>query len=755
MEAKLKKAIIFFIFVAAIGAPLFYFKQSIYPEIVPKQVFFQAVVEIVFFLWLALALIDKKYRPRKTPLLLSLAAFLLLLILTSFTGADIQRSFWSTYERAIGVVGILHFAALAFVISSLINELPWRKLFYASLLTALIINVIAWIQLKVPNLLLNEAVGTRPGATFGNPTFLAGYLLFNIFIGLYLWFYESRLGSGKPKLLNQAVALVSALASVITIFITQTRGDILALGAGFVFLLIMLAVRPPGVTVKILCSRYLYVSLIAVIFVGGLTFWFTRTNDFWLKVPGLSRFRDISFSLSSPDIQPRLYALEAASKGFLEKPIVGWGWENFNIVYNKYYNPKSLESSYGETRFDKPHNFVFEYLASGGLLLFLSYFVLWGFFIYEALKAKDKFLGGFVVAALASNFVHNFFVFETLGPLLIFYVLAGVVDGEYRNLKLNGVKEAIFQKPPEHFHKYVVCAAAAVALIILYFVNFLTAQAAYHEFWAFQNLVNNRVTEGIYDFKQSSFAIWSPYNWNIKRDYAIAVAEAYFYNPGLISDEQVVEAVRAMEEARDEHPLDAYNHYALVDLYNEISDINPSLYLKEAEEETQTALRLSPNRQEVYFSLAKTKTLEGNYQGATDLLKYALNLNPKVPDAHFYYGLLAFAQGDMNSGYTEIKTAIEMGRPWKNYYEPRTVANFFAQSGHLTEARDLYTTALNMSRNNDLDSEIKLGVVYYFLGDYGLAKKYLSGAIQKFNVKNSPSWSQLKPILDSLGIAVP
>ena len=92
--------------------------------------------------------------------------------------------------------------------------------------------------------------------------------------------------------------------------------------------------------------------------------------------------------------------------------------------------------------------------------------------------------------------------------------------------------------------------------------------------------------------------------------------------------------------------------------------MNPSEYLPKAEAEAARALALSPDRQEIYFSLAKTKTLEKQYGAALDLLKKALALDPKVPDAHFYYGLVAYVTGDSATGYSELRAAMQLGRKW-------------------------------------------------------------------------------------------
>ena len=59
-----------------------------------------------------------------------------------------------------------------------------------------------------------------------------------------------------------------------------------------------------------------------------------------------------------------------AIKGFIEKPILGWGQEGFNFVFNKYYDPRMYTQ---EPWFDRAHNTYLDWLIVGGALGLLSY----------------------------------------------------------------------------------------------------------------------------------------------------------------------------------------------------------------------------------------------------------------------------------------------------------------------------------------------------------------------------------------------
>lgn len=747
-KSKLLRLVNFFSYILIVGTPLFYLKKSVYPYTFSKTLFFQAVVEIIFFLWLILVFLDKKYRPKLNSFGWGVLVFLGALLLASVLGEDFARSFWSTQERNLGVFSFLHLGAIFFVFSSLGGDLPWKKFFYSSLITSMVVVSIAFIQLEQPNLLLNEPIGGRPGATFGNPTFLAGYLVFQFFLALYYLLnnFEKKfkLGHHGDSFFENVFLVLSLLFSVAGLFLTQTRGDILGLVFGVLAVLIFLAFKPfkfPGIWGR----RNFYVWILAALLAFGSVFWLTRGAEIWSYVPGLSRFRDVS--LSDQGLQPRLIAIKAAWEGFKEKPILGWGFENFNLVYNKHYDPDALELGYQETRFDKPHNLFFEILVTGGLVLFFGFVFVIATFVFYLFKQRDDFWKKIGLGVITAYLVRSFFVFDTIGPILMLYLFMSftsvLVLVEFHKNKEVGSRE-------KRFNPWILSFLAVLVLVVVYSLNIKPMVAANDQFWGFNYFVQNKPNLAIEKFSKAIEAP-TPYSYYFKRDYATALAETYFYRPETIDKEAVVAAIEKMEAVTREHPKDAYNHYVLVDLYNQVSSIDPERFLAAAEREAAIALELSPNRQQVLFSLSKTKHLQGKKEEALEILEKAISLNPNIADAHFYYGLLAYDFGKIDLGYQELQKSIELGRRWKNFHEPLVVGNFFADSGHIDEAIELYRVAEEMEPT-DLEVKMKLGIAYYFNNQKDLAREKILEVMTKFDITDSEAYEEIFPILRDLGL---
>ncbi len=736
-QASLYKFLKGLVFATVLLTPVFYIKWSIYPLGLPRTLLFQALVELILAVWLPLAILDKRFRPPKNALTWSILTFLAAALLATAFGIDPSRSFWSSEERTVGAFALLHAAALGLVLMSLGRGFPWKKLLAASLAVSAFVSVLAFVQLGVPDLLVSEDPGLRPGSTFGNPAFLASYLIFHVFLAAYLY-WSGRRSGGTARWFYAAYGAIDLLA----IFTSQTRGAFLGLLAGgaFLFLYFLWTSRDRRV------RNILAVIGIWALILSGI-FLLTIRSSFWSSVPLLNRFQE--FDSSDLGLVPRLAALNAAWRGFLERPVLGWGPENFHAAFSKYFDPRTLELGYVETRFDKPHNFLAEYAVTGGLVLLLSYLA-FAFFLLRALyraargpEEEPRMLAVFVSAALIGYWVQNLFVFDTVGSLLMLFVLAAWAGSENKPEPV-GAGSAFPVSP------WLLAPGLLGALLLVYFVNFRALRTGLYQYQAFMTLAKNP-REGIQLFR-SAVAEGGPYRYAARRDFAMAMSEAYFQNPSRIPGEVVMEALAGMEQVARDHYWDAFNHYALVDMYNQASDLDAAVLLPKAEEQARIALAQTPQRQEVYFSLAKTRSLAGKNGEALDLLKKAIDINPRVPDAHFYYGLVAYADGQPGLCFSEIQKALELGRKWRTADEARVSANCFADSGHVPEAIGLYQEALRLSPA-DIESEVKLGIAYFVIGERAKAKEVLARVVAATDVTRSPAYPDLEPILRSLGLA--
>jgi 4-amino-4-deoxy-L-arabinose transferase-like glycosyltransferase len=180
--------------------------------------------------------------------------------------------------------------------------------------------------------------------------------------------------------------------------------------------------------------------------------------------------RLINFSSAVNDIKPRIWTWGSGLAGAIEKPVAGWGVENFATPFDKYYNPRH----YGiESFFDRTHNIFLEYSISGGLLVLLPWLAIFFFYYRELRKrAKDMWYSVLFVVPIA-YLIQGFFLFDTLPIYLAFFA--------FLVLFLNSDENEIHLSPNEN--SALVGANIATATILtlgviglLYYTAFLPFQ---------------------------------------------------------------------------------------------------------------------------------------------------------------------------------------------------------------------------------------------------------------------------------------
>jgi len=93
--------------------------------------------------------------------------------------------------------------------------------------------------------------------------------------------------------------------------------------------------------------------------------------------------------LKNPDgsVSGRLLLWSSALKAFRERPVLGWGAENFDYGFDKYYNPQFYRGGINETWSDRAHNWFLDFLVMGGALGLAFYLAI--FYMYRS-GAREK-----------------------------------------------------------------------------------------------------------------------------------------------------------------------------------------------------------------------------------------------------------------------------------------------------------------------------------------------------------------------------
>ena len=431
-----------------------------------KNFAFRIIVEVMACAWLALALVDVAYRPKRDWILGCFAVFIVIIAVADALGVNPIKSFWSNYERMDGWVTIAHLFLYLLVVSVMMNtEKLWRYLFQGTLAISACLSIYGLSQVAG-----SAGLATRIDATFGNPIYLAIYMLFNVFIAVLLiaqegrqnwstsekWMLPATLILGFVGIAPQAVSsgnlgvlfLVSILSiaileammfvqrryiyafiivlDIIALFFTGTRGTELGLIGGGLLAVILYAFLAGSRRMRtIAISSVVVVAVLA----GGLRL--AHNTPFVSSIGFLDRLASIS--LSDDTIYARLLNISIATKGVEERPILGWGQENYAIVFDKYYDPRMYAQ---EQWFDRVHNIIFDWLVAGGEYSGLAHTfryscaTLWA--LWKQAEGRARMLSPSPSAAslpgfLAGYFIHNLSVFDNVTSYILFGTVLGYI----------------------------------------------------------------------------------------------------------------------------------------------------------------------------------------------------------------------------------------------------------------------------------------------------------------------------------------
>ncbi len=392
------------------------FFNMFFPFITGKNFLFRIFIEIALMCYVLLALRDPKYRPRPSLIMWTMLGLVAWMAIAAVTSVDPLKSFWSNFERMEGYVTLLHlFAWFVMAGAVLTAEGLWERFFNFSVTLSAVMGLDALMQLLgwVP---ISSQSGARVDTTFGNATYLAVYMLFNIFITLYL--LANRWQERRLTATTQALYGVVLVLQFVALYHTETRGALLGVIGGLIIAALWVALFGRSPQLKFMRRASLWglgaLALVAVAFFAAKDTSFVKQNSTLARVA--------SISLNDPTVQSRLlYIWPTALKGISERPVFGWGQENFNFVFNAHYQPEMYAQ---EQWFDRAHNQFLDFGIAGGipaLLLYVALFGLAAWVLWRSalpVPAQAAMLG--LLAGYAFN---NMFVFDNIVSFFYFFAI--------------------------------------------------------------------------------------------------------------------------------------------------------------------------------------------------------------------------------------------------------------------------------------------------------------------------------------------
>ncbi|MDP3958236.1 MAG: O-antigen ligase family protein [bacterium] len=669
--------------------PLFVSSELFFPFISGKNFAFRILIELMAAAYLLLAFRDASYRPKRTWMLVAYAAFMLIIAVADVFGENFYRSFWSNYERMEGLIAHLHFFAY-FVMAGtvLTTEKLWTRFWQTSIFVSALLGFYGIFQLS-GRFDIHQG-GVRLDATLGNATYLAAYMLFHAFITALLFAREAA-GSKMRWVYGALIAL-----QLFILYYTATRGAMLGLlGGGVVVAALAFFLNRGDRRVRKLAAG----AIAAVIVLAGGVYLFKDTS-FVRESPVLSRFASIS--LSETTTKSRFLIWNMSLEGVKEHPLLGYGQENYIIVFNKQYDPRMYAQ---EPWFDRAHNVFFDWLIAGGILGLLAYLSLFGVALYYLLvRDRDSFSAAeksIFIGLLAAYFFQNVFVFDNFTSYFLF---ASVLA--YLAFRAEGTTAPALAPsfaPPPAVARLFAPAVLVTTLLVLYFANVRPIMAGAtliealspHQEGLGKNL----------ELFEKSIA-YGTFGRGEAREQLIQAAIRVQTPAAPVEVRQ-----RFFETARremlihiDENPKDARYELFLGSFLNKFGMYDEALaHLERARE-------LSPKKQSILFETASSYLGKREYTKALALLKEAYELEPSFVEARLLYGMGAlYARNDALAAELLVPAYGTLLIP------DDRVINAYAARGEYGKVAELWKLRIQAEPNN-INYHGALAASYFKMG---------------------------------------
>lgn len=464
----------------------FIFSNNLFYQSVNSKLFFLYGVIIFFFIVFGFKLISEKklYLPniRKSHLLLSLIFLISIYLLSTLLGVNTHKSLFSDISRGTGFIFIASIALLSYILSISLHKDDWKFLFKSIVASSVLIsffNILSTFFFKDLGNFFSSS-----GKLLGNSTFAGSFIYFGIALTILLMF-KTQL-KGKRFWIYITLLFIQILNSNIFNY------NILAGKQSFQsiisnpFLILGEAQSSSATVFLILLSSVVFYFLIKYtkeISYKKIINWFSLTI-LAIVVASISMLfvegSKIQESYINNSTGARLIVWTNSLESFKEKPLVGWGPENFDLAIQKNIDQKLFfKENLNEVWFDRAHNLFIDTLIDTGILgLFawlLLYFILLRVFYFSYKNQNISYIDFILLCYIVlGNILQLQTAFHNITTYYLLFLLIGY------GIYLEGISRKYIVKEQKITKRFLAIFLIISSIIIFYtfFIKELSRQRA-------------------------------------------------------------------------------------------------------------------------------------------------------------------------------------------------------------------------------------------------------------------------------------
>ncbi|PIT92576.1 MAG: hypothetical protein COU08_01785 [Candidatus Harrisonbacteria bacterium CG10_big_fil_rev_8_21_14_0_10_42_17] len=684
---------------------LLFTPSLIFPYVTGKAFFFYIVIEIALVLWVGLVTLDRSYLPKKSLIGWTLLTFLGIVTLADLLGVNPNFSLWSTFERMEGLVMLLHMGVYFVIVSSILKtRKDWIVMLNSIVIAGAIVGLGGFFEWVTG--LGSLQGGSRISGAIGNPIYLATYMLFILGTSGILF---SRAKTKNGKYIYCGIGILS----ILTVYATQSRGSLLGLGIAIILfpILYLLFGKKSDQRTK---YKKLAIRVLLAITIITTIFWLLRDTAFIQSNETLSRIANIS--LTERTTNSRLLVWGIAWEGIKERPILGWGQENFREIFGRKYDPRLYNS---EAWFDRVHNTILDWGINAGFLGIIAYLAIFWASLISLWRLHKKEVIEFTEASilalvLIAYFIQNLFAFDGFNTYLLFFTTLAYISMREKSERVENFKPASFEKARNYSLSTLIIAALLITPF-LYKGNI----KQYNEARALLDILS---TSNGQDIEKITSTAKQAIEKKIfgQNDTLVQLARITYRlaDSGLISKEAhstlAEPIISYFENKIIETPNSLYYNYWLAVLYTSSLRITEN-FKDKAKTQIEKTIEINPDRQHTYDLLADYYAYTGNSEKLIETLQFTTEIEPGFSTLYTKLAIAAI----LNKKEIIAQKAIDDLKKVGSYTNDTTVfariGEAYIDQGNNEAALEMYKLTIEINPNSGR-MFARLAFVYNALG---------------------------------------
>ena len=658
-----------------------------------KAVLFYILITVLVLVYLCLIWRDRSYLPKFNLVGWSFLGLVVVLAITTITSVQPYLSFWGTFNRTDGLLMWFYYLIFFIIATSILNtRKAWWQVIGISVVgtTAVVIyglgQFVHW-----PGIALSPGTSDdwrRIGSTLDNPVFLGGYLALALPL-ILAW----TLSLARVSRQWYYFGLTNVILGALILVLTWSRGAWLAaVVGGLVFGITYLYFFKRAWVTRVVIGLIIGFGLL----LGGLGLNQSLPEQFWAHKAVDQYF------LRSDSIVARYQSWQIATEAIIERPLLGWGLENFSVVFDRnYQGSQERNVTFAEVHTDRPHNDYLGMAINGGVFALIAYIMLLlsGIWLgyrqaFKLIRQQKTYLDAvFYLGCLTTVVIYGVFA-------LTAFQLVGIIP--YLLLALVGLGQIFFVSSSARLSHYSdwkmwTCFVIGVSMISLSYWSIVKPLVAVH--FADQGTIvfqQQKFSES-WKFFQRALA-QNSYLSNPIRVQMVVLANNQrktFVDQSEFNNFQLQLADLLPENYKTE-PYNSYQYFIFGLYYGHLAEVWPE-FLSKAETSFQQAIELAPNKAETYWQWGNIYGQLGDLEIAKTKYTKALDLEPYNGIINYKVGAWYLAQGDLDQGGVLIRRALSNGHT-PRLKDLKIVIQFLDERAEFEQVELIYQTLITNGR---------------------------------------------------------